>query len=80
MATYEPFGQVAVRLGFCDQETIERALEIQRNLKAEDKEHKLIGMILLELRALSTTQLIEVLQYYEHSDRVPLLEDELAAE
>jgi hypothetical protein len=79
MAKYEPFGQVAVRMGFCTQADIDAALEVQRNLKAEEKEHKLIGMILFELRALSTTQLIQVLQYYEHSAKVPQLEDELQA-
>ena len=79
MAKYEPFGQVAVGMGFCTQADVDAALEVQRNLKAEEKEHKLIGMILLELRALSTTQLIQILQYYEHSAKVPQLEDELPA-
>ena len=74
MAKYEPFGQIAIRMGFCAEEDIEKALEVQRGLKVEEKEHKLIGMILLEMRALSTTQLIQILQYYDHSARVPELE------
>ena len=73
----EPFGQVAIRLGFCAQDDIDKALEVQRGLKEEQKEHKLIGMILLELRALSTAQLIQILRYYDHSARVPELEPEL---
>lgn len=80
MAKYEPFGQVAIRLGFCTQEDVDSALEVQQALKAEEKEHKLIGMILFENRALSTTQLIEILQYYDHSARVPELEEEEPAD
>ena len=76
MAIYEPFGQVAIRLGFCSQPDIDAALDVQKQLSADQKEHKLIGMILLEMSALSTTQLIEILQYYKHSERVPVLEDE----
>jgi len=78
MVKLEPFGQVAIRLGFCTQEDVDNALELQRNLPAQGKEHRLIGLLLLELGALSTTQLIEILQYYEHSARVPQLEDEVA--
>ena len=71
MAKYEPFGQVAVKMGFCTQGDIEKALEIQRALPAQGKEHRLIGLILLELGALSTTQLIQILQYYNHGAPVP---------
>ena len=80
MAEVEPFGQIAVRMGFCSQEDIDAALEAQRQLSAQQKEHKLIGMILLEMRALSTAQLIQILQYYEHSGRVPTVEDSPSAE
>ncbi|MCD6405870.1 MAG: hypothetical protein J7M19_08585 [Planctomycetes bacterium] len=76
MVKTEPFGQIAVRMGFCTQEDIDLALEAQKQLKADEKEHKLIGMILLEMRALSTTQLIQILQYYDHSAAVPTLEEE----
>jgi hypothetical protein len=79
MAKYEPFGQVAVRLGFCTQADVEEALKAQADLKVQGKEHKLIGMLLLEMRALSTTHLIQILQYYEHSARIPMLEDEAQA-
>ncbi|MHC4712191.1 MAG: hypothetical protein ACYTAN_02830 [Planctomycetota bacterium] len=75
MVEMEPFGQIAIRLGFCTQKDIDEALDIQKQLNADQKEHKLIGMILLETRALSTTQLIEILQYYEHAAKVPTIED-----
>ena len=78
MVKLEPFGQVAVKMGFCTQEDVKKALETQRGLSLEGKEHKLIGLILLEIGALSTTQLIQILQYYEHGARVPELEDETA--
>ncbi len=79
MAECEPFGQIAVKMGFCTQEDVTRALDYQDSLKAQGKEHKLIGMILLEMRALSTSQLIQILQYYEHSARIPEVGDELQA-
>ena len=78
MPKYEPFGQVAVKMGFCSQEDVEKALEIQKGLPAQGKEHRLIGLILLESGALSTTQLIQILRYYDHSTEVPQLEDEAA--
>jgi len=78
MAKFEPFGQIAIKMGFCTQDDVDRALAIQEGLAPEGKEHRLIGLILLETGALSTTQLIEILQYYEHSARVPQLEDEVA--
>jgi len=76
MSQTEPFGQVAVKMGFCSQEDVDRALEDQRRLNSADKEHKLIGMILLENGALSTGQLIQILKYYDHSARVPEVEYE----
>ena len=78
MAKYEPFGQVAIGMGFCGQHDVDKALALQADLKAQNKPHKLIGMILLEMGTLSTTQLIQILQYYEHSARVPSIEDEPA--
>ncbi len=78
MAKLEPFGQIAIKMGFCNQTDVDTALEIQGKLGQEGKEHRLIGLILLETGALSTTQLIEILQYYEHSGRVPSLEDDIS--
>jgi hypothetical protein len=80
MTKYEAFGQVAVRMDFCSQDDITKALEIQKNLSLEGKEHRLIGLILLELGALSTTQLIQILQYYDLGTKVPDLDDREAAQ
>jgi hypothetical protein len=76
MANVEPFGQVAIKMGFCNQDDIDKALDVQKALNTEQKAHKLIGMILLESGALSTDQLIRILKYYDHSARVPELEPE----
>lgn len=78
MPRLEPFGQVAVKMGFCTQEDVRKALEVQRSLSLDGKEHRLIGLILLEAGALSTTQLIQILKYYEHGAQAPQLEDETA--
>jgi len=67
---YEPFGKVAVKLGFCSTEDVHRALEIQKNLPKEQKEHKLIGMIMLEEGIISNEQLIAILKYYQ--DNIPV--------
>lgn len=78
MQKLEPFGQIAIGMRFCEEEDVQEALAAQGKLKAEEKEHKLIGMILLEQGALSTAQLIQILQYYQHSGRVPGDGDEFA--
>lgn len=60
-----PFGQIALRLGFITNEDLERALERQKSIDAAGGPHKLIGLVLVEDGAMSTTQLIRVLQLYE---------------
>lgn len=61
----ELFGDVAVRLGLVSKEDVERALEKQRKEAATGADHKMIGMHMLEMGILSTSQLIEILQHYE---------------
>jgi len=58
----ELFGQVAVRKGFVRSEDVEGALARQREITAQGHPHKLIGMIMLEMGVLGTTELIEVLR------------------
>jgi len=58
----ELFGQVAVRKGFVSQQQVEDALVRQKDLTAHGHPHKLIGMIMLEMGVLGTTELIEVLR------------------
>jgi hypothetical protein len=58
----EPFGRVAIRKGFVSEHQVTQALTQQRNLGSQGLPHKLIGMIMLEMGALGTTELIDVLR------------------
>jgi len=58
----EPFGQVAVRKGYVTQNQVTEALSRQQAIATSGSAHKLIGMIMLEMGALGTTELIEVLR------------------
>ena len=58
----EPFGRVAVRKGFVSEHQVSQALAHQKNLSTQGLAHKLIGMIMLEMGALGTTELIDVLR------------------
>jgi len=57
----ELFGQIAVRRGFVSAEHVHEALKIQQDL-THDGKRPLIGIILMELGMLSTTEMIDVLQ------------------
>jgi len=56
------FGELAVDAGFVVAGKIERALAIQRERDGIGESHKLLGLILLEMGAISNQQLIETLQ------------------
>ena len=56
------FGQVAVEKGFITGSQVHAALDRQQRLREEGTQHKLIGMVLLEMGALGTTELIDVLR------------------
>ncbi len=56
------FGQVAIQKGFVTQFQVNTALDRQVNLSKEGTKHKLIGMVLLEMGALGTTELIDILK------------------
>lgn len=58
----ELFGQVAVRKGFVTPQDVEEALRRQKDLAAQGHPHRLIGMIMLEMGVLGTTELIDVLR------------------
>jgi hypothetical protein len=73
----EPFGQVAVRKGYVTQLQVTEALARQKDIAAAGAAHKLIGMVMLEMGALGTTELIEVLRemnapFGPRADRRPL--------
>lgn len=56
------FGELAVDAGYLSADKIERALAIQRERDGIGESHKLLGLILLEMGAISNEQLIETLQ------------------
>jgi hypothetical protein len=58
----EPFGQVAMRKGYVTEQQVQDALARQKDLVHHGAPHKLIGMIMLEMGALDTTELIDVLR------------------
>jgi hypothetical protein len=60
----EPFGMRAVRLGLVSVEQVEKALAVQKMLD-KNGQHQPIGMILVDLEMLTTTQLLAVLHSYE---------------
>ncbi len=66
----ELFGKIGVRLGFIRSNDVDKALKIQEDLKKKYKPHKLIGIILLEMGALGTTELIAVLKEIEEQRRL----------
>ena len=60
----EPFGARAIMMGFATTDQIESALNRQRELAANG-EKKLLGMILVDMQVLNTTQLLAILKTYE---------------
>jgi hypothetical protein len=65
----EQFGQVAVRKGYVTQSQVTDALREQQRLTETGAAHKLIGLVMLELGILGTTELIEVLKDLEATRR-----------
>ena len=60
----EPFGARAMMMGLATTEQIETALSRQQRL-ADHGEKRLLGMILVEMQVINTTQLLAVLRTYE---------------
>jgi UDP-glucose-4-epimerase GalE len=56
------FGELAVDAGFVVADKVEKALAIQRERDGIGESHKLLGLILLEMGAISNEQLIDTLQ------------------
>src|SRR5206468_12869030 len=56
------FGQIAVERSFVTSDHVHQALKIQQDLVAQGRPHRLIGILLVELGMMSTTQLIDVLK------------------
>ena len=56
------FGELAVQAGYVIETDVEKALEIQRHRDGVGESHKLLGLILLEMGAISNEQLIATLR------------------
>lgn len=63
------FGEAIVAAGHVERDIVERALEIQRERDAIGESHKLLGLIMLEMGAISNEQLIGTLKQMQHSSR-----------
>jgi hypothetical protein len=59
------FGDLAVKLGFVSQEDVSRVLVEQDRLEKAGRGHKMMGLCMVEMGLLSTTQLVEILRQYE---------------
>jgi hypothetical protein len=80
MAKSEPFGQIAVRMGFVTDSQVQAALEVQRSLESSGKPRRLLGMIMIETGLISTEQLIAILKYYETVEEVERIARKTRAE
>jgi hypothetical protein len=60
-----PFGEMAVRKGYCTREEVEEALRVQRKLGERGRPRPLIGIILVQHGFITTGQLIDVLRTYQ---------------
>ncbi len=56
------FGEYVVQRGFVEAHAVEEALAIQRTRDMEGRRHQLLGLILIEIGALSNNQLIDALK------------------
>ena len=56
------FGELAVQAGYVSPTDVEKALEVQRQRDGVGESHKLLGLILLEMGAISNEQLIATLR------------------
>ncbi len=59
------FGQIAIMLGFVDEEQLDEALREQKAIVERGGRHKLLGLVMLEMGMIDNAQLIEVLKHYE---------------
>src|SRR2546421_5501144 len=56
------FGEAALQAGFITQPALEKALTVQHERDKKGESHKLLGIILLEMGAISSDQLIGILK------------------
>jgi hypothetical protein len=58
----ELFGELAMKAGFVTQRKLDAALRRQKEIVAQGGQHKLIGLIMVEMGLLSTDQFIALLK------------------
>lgn len=63
-----PFGQMAVRKGYCTDEEVEEALAIQKKRAARGRPRPLTGIVMVQHGIISTGQLIDLLKAYEDEE------------
>ncbi|MEZ6187976.1 MAG: UDP-glucose 4-epimerase GalE [Planctomycetota bacterium] len=56
------FGELAIKAGYVGDESVQMALKTQRERDGIGESHKLLGLILLEMGAISNEQLIDTLR------------------
>ena len=56
------FGEIAVEFGFVTPEQVEQALTEQSTLEGTGQPHKLTGVLLIEMGAMNTAQVVRVLK------------------
>ena len=62
------FGDLAVKLGFVTRDDVNRVLQEQEKLEGEGRGRKMMGLCMVQMGILSTTQLVEILRHYEKGD------------
>jgi hypothetical protein len=61
------FGELCLGKGFIDNKALDKALTLQRARDTKGESHKLLGIILLEMGAISSEQLIDILKHMNTS-------------
>lgn len=66
-----PFGEMAIRKGYCTAEEVAEALRVQRKLGRRGRPRPLTGIIMVKHGFITTGQLIDVLRTYrdEHDEQ-----------
>lgn len=64
----ELFGAIAQRKKYATAEEVEKALAIQSERDRRGEPHKLLGILMLELEMLSSSQLLDILQEMQRKE------------
>jgi hypothetical protein len=64
----ELFGMIAQRKKYVTAEGVEKALTLQAQRDSRGEPHKLLGILMLELEMLSSSQLLDILQEMQRKE------------